>query len=51
VLMPFVLMSAGIAAQYPEAAKELADQTSPEQIAFVKAHEAELKGLKLGGGE
>jgi hypothetical protein len=51
VLMPFVLMSAGIAAQYPDAAKELTGQTSPQQIAFMKAHEAELKGMKLGGGE
>ena len=49
VLLPFVLMSAGIAAQYPDAAKELADQTSPAQIASMKAHEAELKALKLGG--
>ncbi len=47
VLMPFVLMSAGMAAQYPDAAKSLAGQTSPEQIAFMKAHAAELKGLKL----
>jgi hypothetical protein len=47
VLMPFVLMSAGIAAQYPDAAKELAGQTSPEQIAFMKAHQAELKALGI----
>ncbi len=47
VLLPFVLMSASMAAQYPDAAKSLAGQTSPEQIAFMKAHAAELKGLKL----
>lgn len=45
VVMPFVIMSAGVAAQYPQAAGKLADQTLPAQIAFFKAHQAELNKL------
>ncbi|MBV9572032.1 MAG: hypothetical protein JO056_12395 [Alphaproteobacteria bacterium] len=43
VVMPFVLMDAGMAAQYPSAAAKLSDRMSPAQVAFYKAHEAELK--------
>ncbi len=52
VLMPLVLMSAGVAAEYPQSAAKLADQTSQAQIAFFKAHEAELKKMPwlYGGG-
>ncbi len=45
VLMPLVLMSAGVAAEYPQSAAKLAGQTSQAQIAFFKAHEAELKKM------
>jgi hypothetical protein len=53
VLMPFVLMSAGTAAQYPTAAAKLSDRTSPAQIAFFKTHETELKATKwlYGSGQ
>lgn len=43
VVMPFVLMYAGMCVQYPSAAAGLAQQTSPAQIAFYKAHQGELK--------
>jgi hypothetical protein len=45
VLMPLTLMSASVALQYPSAAVKLSAQTSPAQIAFVKAHGAELKKM------
>jgi len=53
VLMPLVLMSAGVAAEYPQSAAKLADQTSPAQITFFKAHKAELKKMPwlYGGGQ
>ena len=43
VVMPFVLMDAGMAVQYPSAAAKLSDRMSPAQVAFYKAHQAELK--------
>jgi hypothetical protein len=42
VVMPFVLMYSAMCVQYPEVAVKLAAQTSPAQIAFYKAHKAEL---------
>ncbi|MBV9044943.1 MAG: hypothetical protein JO348_14270 [Alphaproteobacteria bacterium] len=45
VTMPFALMDAGMVAAYPAAATRLSDRTSAAQIAFYKAHEAELKKL------
>jgi len=45
LLMPLALMGAGVAVQYPKAAAQLADQTSPQQIAFFRAHQAELKSV------
>lgn len=51
VVMPFVLMYAGMCVQYPSAAPSLAQQTSPAQIAFYKAHQAELKNLKWLSGQ
>lgn len=51
VLMPFVLMYAGMTAKYPEVGAKLSDETSPAQVAFFKAHEAELKKTRwLSGG-
>jgi hypothetical protein len=51
VVMPFVLMYAGMCVQYPTMAAGLAQQTSPAQIAFYKAHQADLKTIKwLSGG-
>ncbi len=51
VLMPFVLLDAGMAVAYPSAAAKLADRTSPAQIAFYKQHQAELKKMSwLSGG-
>jgi hypothetical protein len=47
VMIPIVLMSASAAALSPDMAKQLAGQTSAEQIAFVKAHQAELNALSL----
>jgi hypothetical protein len=43
VVMPFVLMDAGMAVQYPSSAGALADRMSPAQMAFYKQHQAELK--------
>ena len=43
VVMPFALMDAGMVALYPASAASLSDRTSPAQIAFYKAHQAELK--------
>jgi hypothetical protein len=43
VVMPFVLMDAGMAVQYPSSAGALADRMSPAQVAFYKQHQAELK--------
>jgi hypothetical protein len=45
VVMPFVLLFSGMIVQYPSAAASLAEETSPEQIAFYKAHEKELKAM------
>jgi hypothetical protein len=51
VIMPAVLISAGIAAQFPSLAAKVSNQTSPAQIAFYKAHEAELHKIRwLNGG-
>jgi hypothetical protein len=51
VVMPFVLMYAGMIAQYPTAGAKLSDETSPAQVAFFKAHDAELKKTRwLSGG-
>ncbi len=43
VLMPFVLMYAGMIVQYPSAGAKLSDETSPAQIAFFKQNEKALK--------
>lgn len=52
VVMPFALMDAGMCVAYPSAAPKLADRVSPAQIAFYKAHRADLKKVKwLSGGE
>jgi hypothetical protein len=45
VIMPAVLLSAGMAAQMPSLASKFSDQTSPAQIAFYKAHAAELQKI------
>jgi len=45
VLMPFVLMNAGVAVAYPSAATKLSNELSPVQIAFYKQHQAELKKM------
>ncbi len=51
VVMPFVLMDAGMAVQYPSAAGKLSDRMSPAQIAFYKQHQTELKNMSwLFGG-
>lgn len=51
VVMPFVLMDAGMCVLYPSAAPKLADRTSPAQVAFYKQHQAELKKVSwLNGG-
>jgi len=51
VVMPFVLMDAGMAVMYPSAASKLADRMSPAQVAFYKQHQADLKKVKwLSGG-
>jgi hypothetical protein len=51
VLMPFVLMYAATAAQYPAAAPKLAAQTSPAQIAFYKQHQKEMQAQKWLSGQ
>jgi hypothetical protein len=52
VVMPFVLMDAGMAVAYPSAASKLSDRMSPAQIAFYKQHQAELKKISwLSGSE
>jgi hypothetical protein len=43
VLMPFVLMYAGMIVEYPSAGAKLSDETSPQQIAFFKQNEKALK--------
>jgi hypothetical protein len=43
VIMPFVLMYAGMIVQYPSAGAKLSDETSPQQIAFFKQNEKALK--------
>ncbi len=51
VLMPFVLMYAGTAAQYPTAAAQLTDSTSPQQIAFYKQNQKALGSMKWLSGQ
>jgi hypothetical protein len=48
-VLPLVLMSASVAAQYPASAASLAKETSPAQIAFCKAHQAELAKMDISG--
>jgi hypothetical protein len=43
VVMPLVLMDAGMAVQYPSVASGLSDRMSAGQLAFYKQHQAELK--------
>ena len=43
VLMPFVLMYAGMIVEYPSAGAKLSDETSPQQVAFFKQNEKALK--------
>jgi hypothetical protein len=50
VVMPFVLMYAGMAVAYPSSAAKLAQYTSPAQIAFYKQHQADLKKVKWLSG-
>jgi hypothetical protein len=51
VVMPFALMYAGMIVEYPGAGAQLSEETSPAQVAFFKAHEAELKKTRwLSGG-
>jgi len=51
-LMPFVLMYAGMIAEYPQAGAKLAEETSPAQITFYKQHKAELAKMSwLSGGQ
>ncbi|HTT99387.1 MAG TPA: hypothetical protein VMF58_15165 [Rhizomicrobium sp.] len=51
VVMPFALMDAGMCVAYPSAAPKLADRVSPAQIAFYKAHKADLEKMKWLSGE
>jgi hypothetical protein len=50
-VLPLVLMSASVAAQYPVSAPKLAPETSPAQIAFCKAHQAELAKMDISGDD
>ena len=51
VIMPQALLCAGMAVQIPSLASKLSAQTSPAQIAFYKAHAAELHKIRwLNGG-
>lgn len=50
-VMPLVLMSASVAAQYPTAAPKLANQTSSAQIAFCREHQAELAKLDVSNAD
>ncbi|HEY8947703.1 MAG TPA: hypothetical protein VIM56_02340 [Rhizomicrobium sp.] len=43
VVMPFVLMYAGMIVEYPQTAAKLSDETSPQQVAFFKQNEKALK--------
>lgn len=43
VVMPFVLMYAGMIVEYPQTAGKLTEETSPQQIAFFKQNEKALK--------
>lgn len=43
VVMPFVLMYAGMAVEYPQTAAKLSSETSPQQIAFFRQNEKALK--------
>ncbi|HWA30397.1 MAG TPA: hypothetical protein VG867_04840 [Rhizomicrobium sp.] len=43
VVMPFVLMYAGMIVEYPSAGAKLSEETSPQQIAFFKQNEKALK--------
>src|SRR5579862_5219190 len=50
--LPIVLIDAGTVAQMPQIAPKMADRVSDSQVAFFKAHSAELKSLKfMSGGE
>lgn len=49
-LMPFVLMYAGMIAEYPQAGAKLADETSPAQVTFYKQHKAELQKMNWLSG-
>ena len=52
VVMPLVLMDAGVAVSYPSAAAKLSDRMSPAQVTFYKQHQLELKKMSwLFGGE
>ncbi len=50
VLMPFVLMYAGMVVAYPTTASNLAASTSPAQVAFYKQHLKELQAMKWMSG-
>jgi hypothetical protein len=50
-ILPAVMISAGMLAQFPSLAPKFAAQTSPAQIAFYKQHQAEFKNFRwLNGG-
>jgi hypothetical protein len=51
VLMPFVLMYAGMVVAYPTTASSLAASTSPAQVAFYKQHQKELQAMKWLSGK
>jgi hypothetical protein len=50
VFMPFVLMYAGMSAEYPSAGAKLTDETSTAQVTFYKAHKAELEKIDFISG-
>lgn len=49
VLLPLTLMNACSVAQMPSLQAKMADVVSPQQVAFCKAHLAELQKLKFFG--
>jgi hypothetical protein len=51
VIMPTVLFVVALASQLPSVPASIATEISPAQIAFYKAHQAELKNIRwLNGG-
>ena len=50
VMMPLALMGGCMVAQYPDAAKGMADAVSGQQAGFCKQNQAALKSLKFFSG-